>query len=262
VFRIRLSVLGSGSSGNCVFVECGKTKVLFDAGITGRQTARRLEDIGKSIDEIDAIFISHEHRDHVSGAGVLNRRHDIPLYFNEKTFAESSYWIGKVENVNFFNTDKVFKFKDIKIKPFSTLHDSIDPVGFLVSNSVKNLGIVTDIGEPCKNVFDHLKKMNSIVLETNHDPEMLQNGPYPPYLKIRIKSNRGHLSNHDAAELIMQHANHQKLEKIFLAHLSEINNQPDLCVETFKDIIHKNEKLKKVKLILTNRYKPTEVFDV
>ncbi|MFC1696920.1 MBL fold metallo-hydrolase [Nanoarchaeota archaeon] len=257
---IKVSVLNSGSNGNSVFVKSNKTRLLFDAGLSGKQIAERLAYIGEDISKVDALFVSHEHVDHTRGVGVLARRLNLPIYMSEDTFENCQHIVGKIDNLMTLKHNKQISIEDLKIKSFNLSHDASDTCGFIVENE-KKLGIMTDLGYGCENAIKQIGKLNAVVLESNHDVDMLMNGRYPYFLKQRISSNHGHLSNIDCAKLIDDYASN-KLENIFLAHLSQDNNTPDTAMNTFKQLTNNNDKLHKLKTHMTSRLGPTKIFDV
>jgi len=219
-----LCPLASGSKGNCVFVSSPDTAVLVDAGLSGIETQRRLAAVGQSPEHLKAIIITHEHTDHVNGAGILSRRFDIPVYITHGTYGACKR-LGEIEHLNFFECGKAFGVGDLTVNPFSISHDARDPSGMTISYARKKIGIATDLGIATNLVKSHLSLCNALYIESNHDPDMLVNGPYPWHLKQRIKSRTGHLSNQETRDLVAQLL-HQDLDHLILAHLSEENNCP------------------------------------
>jgi len=250
-----VSVLASGSSGNCVYIGTDKAEILIDAGISCRQICLRLETIGKSIQNIQGIFITHEHTDHVRGVGVLARRYGIPVFLNKGTFEHCAI---PIEHSRIIKTDSELDFCGLQILPFSKSHDAHDPVSYLIKNGNKKVSVITDIGFCCDNVKHSIKECDLIVLEANHDREMLHNGPYPPYLKKRIAGDRGHLCNHDAAVAILEHGN-KYLRYALLSHLSLHNNTPECALQTFTSIVQQRSDLKHLQTLLSFRDAPTEL---
>ncbi len=227
---MRVCLLASGSKGNSLFIETGQSKILVDAGLSAREITKRLADIGIEGSDLNAIFISHEHTDHIRGAGILARKHRIPVFISYPTHSNSKGLFAKNEVIE-FESGCSFTFRDILIDPFPITHDSSDPVGFVIESKLNRVGIATDLGIVTRLVREKLKECGVLVLEFNHDEEMLLNGPYPWHLKQRIKSRHGHLSNNDTAELLSEIV-HDRLEGIFLAHLSEVNNDPAIASDT------------------------------
>ena len=257
---IGVSVLASGSSGNSFFYEADDNAFLIDCGVSCKQIELRLNQIGKDPNKIKAMFITHEHIDHIRGCNVFARKYNTPIYITEKTY-KNSYFYFLNSKINFIQPDKKFKIGKIKIDPFSKFHDSIDPISYKLTYKNKKVLFLTDVGKPCKNVIKRIKKANIICLESNHDLEMLENGPYPKFLKQRIKSENGHLSNYDAALLVLEHASN-RLKHIFLSHLSENNNTPELALATVKTIINERQDLQHLNYHLTYRDKPTEIIKI
>lgn len=221
--------LASGSRGNSVFVSTPDTAVLVDAGLSGIETERRLSQVGESPEHLKAIIITHEHTDHVLGAGILSRRFDIPVYITKETYGACKR-LGKIEHLRFFECGTAFEVDDLTINPFSISHDARDPAGMTLSYGGKKIGLATDLGLATNLVKVHLSQSNALYLESNHDPRMLDNGPYPWHLKQRIKSRTGHLSNQETRDLVAELL-HEDLSHLVLAHLSEENNCPNKAFE-------------------------------
>ncbi|HEY6007382.1 MAG TPA: MBL fold metallo-hydrolase [Geobacteraceae bacterium] len=232
---MRVCLLASGSKGNSIYVEAGDCKVLVDAGLSARQILARLQTIGVEGTQLDAILISHEHIDHTRGAGVLARRLKIPLVASHPTCGACREICGATETVE-FESGSHFAFKDIRIDPFPLTHDACDPVGFLIECRDGRIGIATDLGIVTGLVKDKLQGCRAVVLESNHDEEMLLNGPYPWHLKQRIKSRHGHLSNSQSAALLDAIIN-PGLAGVFLAHLSEVNNDPAVATAVAANLL-------------------------
>lgn len=222
---MRVCLLASGSRGNATLIEADDCRLLIDAGLSAREIDRRLREIGLSADDLDALLITHEHHDHVSGIGPLARRHQLPVYIVPETAAAIPR-LGAIADLRNFTAGDSFALGNLEITSFSTTHDAIDPVGFVIDSSEGRVGYATDLGYSTRLVADRLEHSRVLVLESNHDEQMLLDGPYPWPLKQRIQSRHGHLSNRAAAELLQQLAWHG-LEAVFLAHLSDENNHPD-----------------------------------
>ncbi|RUM34516.1 MAG: MBL fold metallo-hydrolase [Desulfobulbus sp.] len=221
-------VLGSGSKGNCTYVESGSTSLLIDAGFSGREIQRRLELINKTAENLTAIIVTHEHGDHISGVGVLSRRYNIPVYANPETHLAAEKRVKKLHERKEFQTGEKFFIHDLEIHPFRISHDTKDPVGFVIADAGHSLGYCTDTGRITKLIEHHINKCGALILEANHDPQMLMDGPYPMPLKQRVRSNQGHLGNGDAARFLAG-LSHSSLQYVVLAHLSETNNYPELA---------------------------------
>jgi phosphoribosyl 1,2-cyclic phosphodiesterase len=236
---MRFCVLGSGSKGNATYLESGETSILIDAGMSGIELQKRLSYIGVDLSEIDAILVTHEHNDHVQGVGVLSRRANIPVFANTATFSAASKIINKLFSYNEFETGGSLYIQNLEIHPFSISHDTEDPVGFRISDGRVSFGYCTDTGKVSRLMQHRLASCQALVLESNHDIAMLQNGTYPPYLKQRIRSNQGHLDNVEAA-ILLNELVHEKLQHVVLAHLSEENNHPEIAYHAAVEALHSN----------------------
>lgn len=235
--KMKFCVLASGSKGNSTYLDSGEVKILIDAGLSGIELQRRLSTIDVELSDIDAILVTHEHNDHISGVGVLSRRAQIPVYANPETFSASAGKVGKLFSCNEFETGRTFHIRNLEIHPFAISHDAINPVGFRISNSKTSFGYCTDTGKISRLIHHRLSSCQALVLESNHDVEMLQKGSYPPYLKQRIRSNQGHLDN-KAASSFLQELLHEKLDHVVLAHLSEENNDPEIAYQTAMAVVN------------------------
>jgi phosphoribosyl 1,2-cyclic phosphodiesterase len=224
---MKVCLLASGSKGNALYVETAGTRLLMDAGLSARELQLRLAAIGVEPSSLHAIVISHEHTDHIRGAGTFSRRFKIPVLSSHVAARQLRTLIGKTEHVDFSAGDG-FEFRDLRIEPFPISHDAVDPVGFMIESREGRIGVATDLGMVTRLVQARLAGCRVLVLESNHDEEMLLNGPYPWHLKQRIKSRQGHLANSESAQLLEQLL-HEGLEGVLLAHLSETNNDPVLA---------------------------------
>jgi phosphoribosyl 1,2-cyclic phosphodiesterase len=229
---VRVCLLASGSRGNCALVEADGCRLLIDAGLSGKETERRLAPLGLTGSDLDAILVTHEHHDHVGGIGPLARRYDLAVHIDPLTHAALPN-LGEINNLNFFSAGAGFTFRDLAITTFSTAHDAVNPVGFTIETAEGKIGFATDLGVPTRLVAEHLKECRVVVLEANHDDQMLQDGPYPWALKDRIRSRHGHLSNRDSIRLL-EEITWPGLDALFLAHLSEENNCPELTMNVFR----------------------------
>ncbi len=230
---IKFCSLFSGSSGNALFIGTERTKLLIDAGLSGKRILEALCSIGENPAELSAILISHEHVDHVRGAGILSRKQDIPIYANESTWEAMETGIGPVKLVNrkCFTTGDCFEIGDICVRPFSIPHDAAEPVGYNFMAEGKKVTTATDIGHATNELIDNISESDLLLLESNHDIEMLKVGPYPWPLKKRILGDHGHLSNEIAAKIIAYMAE-KGGKKFILGHLSHENNFPELAYQT------------------------------
>lgn len=218
-------MLASGSRGNAIHISDGNTAVLIDAGLSGVEIERRLASRGLSADALDALIVSHEHTDHIQGVGVLSRRYDLPVYINADT-QQAARKLGNIKQVNRYDCGTPFAVNDMRVHPFSISHDAADPAGFTIQRNDTKIGIATDLGIATAMVKEHLKGCSLLVLEANHDPRMLEDGPYPWPLKQRISSRVGHLAN-DGTRKLLHELQHDQLKHVVLAHLSETNNTPE-----------------------------------
>lgn len=234
---MRFLSIASGSSGNCLYVGSDCTHILVDTGISCKRTIEGLNGIDVKPEELDGIFITHEHADHIAGLGVLSRKYGIPIYATKGTIEgiKESTSLGKIDDslFNEVKADSKITVKDLVINPMHISHDANEPVAYRVKCEDKKIGIITDLG-----VFDEytvgcLQGMDLIMAEANHDIRMLEAGPYPYYLKKRILSDRGHLSNENSGRLISKIL-HDDMKGIILGHLSFENNLPDLAYETVR----------------------------
>lgn len=232
---IRFCSLSSGSSGNCQYIETEDMKILIDAGFSGKRVEQLLEFIDVCASTLDGIFITHEHTDHIKGVGVLSRRYDLPLYANAGTWSGMENKIGKIKekNIKVFNTGDFLEIKDLTINPIDIFHDALEPVGYILHYKNKKISIVTDTGYVDDDIKDKIKNSNLYLMESNYDVNMLRDGCYPWFLKQRISSKKGHLSNDDAAKILNDTIMGKK-EVILLGHLSKDNNVPELAYDTVK----------------------------
>ncbi len=228
---MRITALASGSTGNSFLVESDDGAILVDAGLSGKQIRERMDQAGADPASLCAIIVSHGHMDHIKGVGVLSRRYKLPVHMNRGTWEVASRIIGKVHRLELFETGRIFSLAGFRIHAFSVPHDCADPVGFRISNGKAGIGIATDLGAATGLVTNVLTGLRVVVLESNHDPKMLQDGPYPWELKQRVRSRRGHLSNGESSQLL-QKIVCDELKAVVLAHLSETNNLPELALES------------------------------
>ncbi len=236
--------IASGSNGNCIYIGNASFKILIDAGLSGKAIESGLNALDTTGSELDAIFITHEHVDHISGAGVMSRRYNIPIYATQKTwrFFERHNTIGKIaeENKRLVKSDTDCFLGDLCVRPFEIPHDASEPVGYSVFFDDKKISVATDIGYATETIKQNIYNSDAILLESNHDLEMLMNGRYPQQLKTRIMGNRGHLSNANAGLLLSEIANN-RLKHVFLGHLSEENNFPLLAFDTVQNVLTANK---------------------
>jgi phosphoribosyl 1,2-cyclic phosphodiesterase len=230
---MRFCSLYSGSSGNAIFLSTDKVKILIDAGLSGKAIENALIQINEKPWELDAILITHEHSDHIRGAGVLSRRYNIPIYANGLTWEHMACNIGNIDtnNIRYFKTGVVFRMCDLDIESFPIPHDAKEPVGFNFYAGKKKITVATDMGHVSSDLVQYFEGCDLLLLEANHDIEMLKIGPYPQWLKIRILGERGHLSNETAGNVIAAMAK-KGTREFLLGHLSKENNFPELAYQT------------------------------
>jgi len=258
---LRLCVLASGSSGNCIFVGSENTRILIDAGLSGKATAERLSSIDVDPESIEAVCLTHEHDDHKASLAVLHRRFGVALYTNSGTL-EALSRNHKLAALpwNIFTTGHSFTIGDLELEPFRVPHDSYDPVGFAISCGDARVGVVTDMGMATELVRQRLQHCGALVLESNHDETMLQNSSRPWSLKQRIAGRQGHLSNTKAGHLIAEVAG-DTLRTVFLAHLSRDCNRPELALSTVRETLNR-EGVSEVDVKLTYAARASEAICV
>ncbi|MFA6915162.1 MAG: MBL fold metallo-hydrolase [Parachlamydiales bacterium] len=228
--------LGSGSKGNCIYVASKTTKILIDAGLSAKATLERLQSINVDIGDIDAIVISHEHSDHIHGIKAIVNKYSIPLLANTETAKGIVGVLGFCPKFKIFSTGEPFTFGDIHIHSFSVPHDTLDPVMFTLTIDTVKLGICTDLGFATTLVQHQLQGCDYLLLESNHEPSMVDASPRPEFLKQRIKGRSGHLSNADCAKLLCTIA-HDKLKHVHLAHLSRECNSPEKAMHVVTSLL-------------------------
>lgn len=235
---MRVCLLASGSRGNSTLIEADGCRILVDAGLSGKEIERRLATLELTGDDLHAILVTHEHHDHVGGVGPLARRYKLPVYVDHQTHAALPK-LGKIDQLELFSAGDSFNCRQLSVSSFSTTHDAVNPVGYVFDSTEGRIGYATDLGMTTRLVSEYLKECRVLVLEANHDEQMLLDGPYPWPLKQRIRSRHGHLSNHQSSRLL-QDIGWPGLEALFLAHLSEENNCPDLVAATFRQAMQTN----------------------
>lgn len=228
--------LASGSKGNCLLVRTPSTHLLVDCGISLRSLQKRLAILGLTIDCLDAILITHEHTDHIQGLRALLRKRDIPVLCNRETAVAISQILREPIPCHLFTTCESFEWRDLHCMPFSVSHDAMDPVGFSLTWQNERLGICTDLGFVAATIPAFLQTCDLLYVEANHDPELVQQSKRPPVYKQRVLSRLGHLSNEACGELLSQ-VWHEKLRHVYLAHLSQDCNRPEIALETVRRVL-------------------------
>ncbi|NCB91329.1 MAG: MBL fold metallo-hydrolase [Clostridia bacterium] len=232
---MRLCSIASGSSGNCIYVGSDTTNILIDTGISGKKVEFGLNSLDLTVKDLNGIFVTHEHSDHIKGLGVIARKCGVPIYATSGTIAaiKESNSLGKMPEGIFreIQEDEVCQVGDLAVHPFHISHDAAQPVGYRVDNGGHSVGVATDMGVYDDYIVSQLKGLDALLLEANHDVNMLQVGGYPYYLKRRILGERGHLSNETAGQLLCQLL-HDNMKAVFLGHLSKENNYEALAYET------------------------------
>jgi len=261
---ISVSVLASGSRGNCAVVQTERTRILVDAGISCRETFKRLKGLGEDPHALSAIVITHEHSDHVYGLATLAKRLKVPIFM---TGATNYAWAKRLrdecgdrsnfQRLEVFAAGKSFQIGDIAVAPFTIPHDAADPVGFTFRAEGCKIGFATDLGYLPASVRDHLQGCDVLIVESNHDLEQLRNGPYPWSVKQRVLSRVGHLSNDALADFFRSDYD-GKAAYIVLAHLSEQNNIPEIARGAAEAALGKRQTLSKNRVMLASQAEPTE----
>lgn len=245
---MRLMSIASGSSGNCIYVGNDNTHILIDTGISKKRVEEGLKKLELSPDDLNGIFITHEHSDHISGLGVLSRKYNVPIYSTRETIkAIKAYGcLGRIDEELFVEVepDSSVNIDDLTVKPFSISHDAANPVGYRVEDKTSKIAVATDMGTYNDYIVENLTGLNGLILEANHDVRMLQTGTYPYSLKQRILGNKGHLCNEMAGRLLDIILN-ENMKKVFLGHLSKENNYEELAYESVRMEINLSESIYK-----------------
>jgi phosphoribosyl 1,2-cyclic phosphodiesterase len=257
---MRFSVLASGSAGNACYVESAHSKVLIDAGISCREIIRRLDVIGVNPEKLDALILTHEHSDHIKGAGPLSRRFDLPVYGNGSTFKRGVKTLGGLTKPVTIHTGQSIPIHDLIVETFTKCHDAADPMGLVISSNGVRLGLATDLGRSTQLVEDRLRGCQALIIEFNHDEKMLEDGPYPLELKKRIKGADGHLSNYQAGELVKT-VFHEDLRVVVAAHLSETNNLPEKALKEVEKALMGGE-TGNIRIVLSHQDYPLPMVDL
>ncbi len=253
---MKLISLQSGSNGNCIYVEAGDVKLLFDAGIAGIRAEHRLAAHGRDIRDIDALIISHDHTDHAKCIGIYQRKFGLPVRITKATLAAARrHKLGELREVRFFRAGRTIRFGDVTVETIRTPHDGADGSAFVIDDGESRLGILTDLGHAFDGLGDVIASLDAVLIESNYDPQRLESGPYPPFLKDRIESDAGHLANAESADLL--NVAGDSLRWACLGHLSETNNTPDLAMSAHRAAVRRT-----LPLHLAGRYEASAVLAV
>lgn len=251
---LQIASLNSGSNANCYYIGNKNEAVLIDAGLSCRETDKRMKRLGLDITLVKAVFISHEHADHIAGLPVLSKKYRLPVYITQSTMRNCNFVIEEGLTFSFIR-NKPVTIGELSIMPFIKSHDANDPHSFIVSNNKVHVGVITDIGYACRHVIKHFKLCDAVFLESNYCEQLLENGSYPLHLKKRISSKKGHLSNDQALELFLNHKP-ENLQLLILSHLSQNNNHPEIVNKLF------TQHAGVVKVVIASRHKETELFNI
>ena len=259
--------LYSGSSGNCILVGSEKTKILVDVGVPGKKVMEALERIKQDPKEIKGIFVTHEHGDHIKGVGIISRKFDIPIYANEATWCEMKSKIGNIKekNIKIIEKRSLTIIEDLKIQAFNTPHDAVASMGYTITDLKENKSsIVTDLGTFTDEIRQNIKDSDIILLEANHDVEMVKFGPYHYELKRRVLSEVGHLCNEDCANALVEIMSDKKFRRVVLGHLSNNNNVPELAYKAVVNILAENglDYKEDLKLTIAKRNEPSNYIEI
>jgi phosphoribosyl 1,2-cyclic phosphodiesterase len=255
---LQLTILGSGSSGNCALVESAGTRLLVDAGFSARQIARKLATVGLDIADLHGILLTHEHSDHTAGLKVLCGSLRLPLYCNRLTADCLRHNLPHFDGWRLFNTGDRLAIGDLAVETFSVPHDANDPVGFVIEHAEARVGFLTDLGHPTELAIERVRRCHAILLEANHDLDLLQNDTRRPWpVKQRILSRHGHLSNAGAAEVVRRVLHHD-LSHIFLGHLSPDCNTPELALATIGAVLDALGARDRIRLLAASQDQPSE----
>jgi phosphoribosyl 1,2-cyclic phosphodiesterase len=249
-----IASLNSGSNGNCYYIGNELEAVFVDAGLSCRETELRMKRMGLEMSRVKAIFISHEHSDHIIGVNQIVSKYRIPVYISQSTLKEAGFWKIR-KSIFHFTTRQEVMIGGLHITPFLKKHDACDPHSFIVSSEKTNIGVFTDIGEPCDQLIHYFKQCHAAFLESNYDEGMLENGRYPVYLKNRIRGGSGHLSNRQALDLYIKHRP-SFMSHLLLSHLSKENNSPELVESLFTS--HPSD----TRVIIASRHKESEIYEI
>ena len=249
--------LQSGSNGNCIYVEADGVRLLFDAGISGKQAELRLAAAGRDIRDVNALLISHDHSDHVCAAGVYQRKFGLAMHVTPATLEACAERcsLGRMGEVRHFRSGQTLAFGAVRVRTWPTPHDGVDGSAFVVEAEGKRLGILTDLGHPSAELDRIVASLDAVILESNYDPDLLAAGPYPAWLQGRIRGPGGHLSNLEAAETLARSG--QGLRWACLGHMSGDNNSPELALATHREVLGPD-----APLAVATRYGPSAILEI
>ena len=253
IMALYITSLNSGSNGKCYYVGNNTDAVLIDVGLSCRETEKRMNKLGLNMKTVKAIFVSHEHGDHIKGVSTLANKYNLPVYITAKTAVNGPRLISHIAKT--FTASQPVAVGDLNITAFTKFHDAADPHSFIISYNNITVGVLTDIGTVCKEVINYFKQCHAVFLESNYDEQMLENGKYPIHLKNRIRGGHGHLSNKEALELFTTHRS-PSLSHLLLSHLSKENNSVELVEQLFK------QHAKGINITVASRFQSTAVFTV
>ena len=249
-----ITSLNSGSNGNCYYIGNDEEAIFVDAGISCRETEKRMLRLGLKMEKVKAIFISHEHTDHISGLPVLAKKYKLPVYITAGTLQHGQLDLEK-QLVVPFQAYEAVQVGGLSVTAFPKFHDANDPHSFIVASSTETVGVFTDIGKPCDHLISHFQQCHAAFLEANYDEDMLMNGRYPIFLKNRIRGGEGHLSNAQALELFITHRP-AFMSHLLLSHLSKDNNCPKLVKELF------DRHTSNTSIVVASRFEETPVYRI
>lgn len=254
LMSLYIASINSGSNANCYYVGNEQEAVLIDAGLSCRETEKRMKQLGLSMQNVKAVFVTHEHSDHITGVPGLSKKYQLPVYITHLTYKNSNIPLQPELVRSFTKKDKI-RVGELTVIPFSKQHDAADPHSFIVTTGSVTAGVITDIGYSCKQVLKYFSQCDAVFLESNYCPAMLEKGNYPYHLKKRISGDEGHLSNHQALALFKEYKS-PRLQLLILSHLSKNNNQPELVEQLFAP--HAGE----TKIVVASRYAASLVYRV
>ena len=256
---MKVAALSSGSSGNCFYIENNDSAILVDVGISAKKVSERLRFLNLNEDKIKAIFITHEHTDHIIGADVFCRRYNVPIFATRGTIAHG-HLCSKRNLINSIKNNDIINIDGLEVEAFKKSHKAVDPVSYSISDKNKVACVITDAGYACNNVNEKISNSDFLFLESNHDLNMLENGNYPAFLKKWVSSDIGHLSNNQAALAVLEHG-HKKLKNVVLSHISQMNNSPEVALRTFGNLLKERSDLN-ANLSVSLEARPTSLFNV